>query len=60
MNLADHAIQPRYVAFFETDFMPLIRQEQSEYAAHQPGEIDKKRGRQIDMIERPAKNGDVS
>jgi hypothetical protein len=71
MTLADNPIQARYAAFFETDFMPLIRQEQtqgapdrlayaSEYAAHQPGEINKKRGSPIDLIARPAKNGDAS
>jgi hypothetical protein len=71
MTLADSPIQARYAAFFETDFMPLIRQDQTqgaperlayagEYAAHQLGDINKKLGRLIDLIERPAKNGDAS
>lgn len=69
--MADNAIQARYAAFFETDFMPLMRQDQpqgtpehlayaDEYAADPLGEINKKRGRLIDLIKRPAKNGDAS
>jgi hypothetical protein len=69
--LADNPIQARYAAFFETDFMPLIRQEQTqgaperlayanEYAAHQLGEINKKLGRLIELMERPATSGDGS
>ena len=69
--MADNPIQARYAAFFETDFMPLIRQDQtqgaperlayaSEYAAYQLGEINKKLGRLIDLLDRPAANGDAS
>ena len=65
--MADNPILARYAAFFETDFMPLIRQDQAqgaperlayanEYAAHQLGEINKKLGRLIELMERPATN----
>jgi hypothetical protein len=66
--LADNQIQDRYQAFFGTDFMPLIRHEQTqgaperlayanEYAAHQLGEINKKLGRLVELMERNAANG---
>jgi hypothetical protein len=69
--LADNPILARYAAFFETDFMPLIRQEQTqgaperlayanEYAAYQLGEINKKLGRLIELMERPTSNGAAS
>lgn len=69
--MADNPIQARYAAFFETDFMPLIRQDQTqgaperlayanEYAAYQLGEINKKLGRLIELIEQSAANRDVS
>jgi hypothetical protein len=56
-------IRTRYEAFFEKDFMPLIRHEQTqgaeerqayanEYAAFQLGQIDKKLGRLIELLER--------
>lgn len=60
--MANDPIRTRYDAFFVTDFMPLIRQEQTqgaqeriayaaEFAAHQLGQIDKKLGRLIDLME---------
>ena len=63
--MADNPIQARYAAFFETDFMPLIWQEQTqgapddlahanEYAAYQFGEINN------ELIEHSATNGDKS
>lgn len=69
--MADNPIQARYAAFFETDFMPLIRQDQAqgaperlayanEYTAYQMGEINKKLGRLIELIEKSAANGDKS
>lgn len=69
--MADNPIQARYAAFFETGFMPLIRQDQAqgaperlayanEYAAYQMGEINKKLGRLIGLIERSAAKGDAS
>jgi hypothetical protein len=67
--LADNPIQARYAAFFETDFMPFIRQDQTqgaperaayanEYTAFQMGEINKKLGRLIELIERSVANGE--
>lgn len=66
--MADNQINDRYNAFFATDFMPLIRHDQTqgaperlayanEYAAYQLGEINKKLGRLIELMERPAANG---
>jgi len=63
--MADATIQTRYDAFFAADFMPLIRHAQtqgaeeriayaSEFAAHQLGQINKKLGRLIDLMERGA------
>jgi len=62
---ADDKIRARYEAFFGTDFLPLIRHEQtqgaeeriayaSEYAAFQLGKIDQKLGRLIELMERNA------
>ena len=60
----DHgAIRTRYDTFFGTDFMPLIRHEQTqgaeeriayatEFAAFQLGQIDKKLGRLIELMEK--------
>ena len=59
-------IRGRYDAFFETDFMPLIRHEQTqgaeersayadEFAAYHLGQIDKKLGRLIELLEQSAK-----
>ncbi len=69
--MADNPIQSRYVAFFESDFMPFVRQDQtqgaperlayaSEYTAYQMGEINKKLGRLIELIGQPAADGDAS
>ena len=55
-------IRMRYDAFFGTDFMPLIRNDQTqgaesriayaaEFAAFQLGQIDKKLGRLIELLE---------
>jgi hypothetical protein len=63
--LADNQIQDRYNSFFATDFMPLIRHDQTqgaperlayanEYAAYQLGEINKKLGRLIELMEQSA------
>lgn len=63
--MASDAIRTRYDAFFATDFMPLIRQDQiqgaqeriayaAEFAAHRLGEIDKKLGRLIEVMEATA------
>jgi hypothetical protein len=60
--MAIEPIRARYEAFFVTDFMPFIRQDQTqgaqervayaaEFAAHQLGQIDKKLGRLIDLME---------
>jgi hypothetical protein len=59
-------IRGRYEAFFVTDFMPLIRHEQTqgaeersayadEFAAYHLGQIDKKLGRLIELLEQSAK-----
>jgi hypothetical protein len=59
-------IRGRYEAFFDTDFMPLIRHEQTqgaeersayadEFAAYHLGQIDKKLGRLIELLEQSAK-----
>jgi hypothetical protein len=61
--MADDAIRMRYDAFFGADFMPLIRHDQTqgsdariayaaEFAAFQLGQIDKKLGRLIELMER--------
>lgn len=66
--MADNQIQDRYNSFFATEFMPLIRHDQTqgaperlayanEYAAYQLGEINKKLGRLIELMERSAANG---
>ena len=60
------AIRTRYDTFFGTDFMPLIRHEQTqgaeeriayatEFAAFQLGQIEKKLGRLIELMEREQK-----
>jgi hypothetical protein len=59
-------IRRRYEAFFETDFMPLIRHDQTqgaeersayadEFTAYHLGQIDKKLGRLIELLEQSAK-----
>jgi hypothetical protein len=60
--MANDAVRAQYDAFFGTDFMPLIRHEQTqgsearmayaaEFAAFQLGQIDKKLGRLIELME---------
>jgi hypothetical protein len=60
--MANEPIRTRYDSFFSTDFMPLIRHEQTqgaeeriayaaEFAAFQLGQIDKKLGRLIELLE---------
>jgi hypothetical protein len=55
-------IRGQYEMFFQTDFMPLIRHEQTqgaeqrsayagEFAAYHLGQIDKKLGRLIELLE---------
>ena len=61
--MANEAIRAQYDKFFGTDFMPLIRHEQTqgadarmayaaEFAAFQLGQIDKKLGRLIELMEK--------
>jgi hypothetical protein len=61
----NNAIRTRYESFFGQDFMPLIRHEQTqgaeqrvayavEFAAFQLGQIDKKLGRLIALMEMQA------
>lgn len=63
--MADDTIRMRYDAFFGTDFMPLIRNDQTqgaelrityaaEFAAFQLGQIDKKLGRLDWLEQKPA------
>jgi hypothetical protein len=63
MSNANVTIRTRYDTFFGTDFMPLIRHEQTqgadariayaaEFAAFQLGQIDRKLGRLIELMER--------
>jgi hypothetical protein len=63
--MSDDRIRARYDAFFEADFLPLIRHDQTqgaeeriayanEYAAFQLGQINLKLGRLIDLMERSA------
>ena len=60
--MANDAVRARYDTFFGTDFMPLIRHEQTqgaeerlayaaEFAAFQLGQIDKKLGRLVELLE---------
>jgi hypothetical protein len=61
--MANDAVRARYTAFFDTDFMPLIRHDQTqgaeervayaaEFAAFQLGQIDKKLGLLIALMEK--------
>ena len=61
--MANDAIRARYDAFFDTDFMPLIRHDQTqgaeerlayaaEFAAFQLGQIDKKLGQLVALMEK--------
>ena len=64
--MTNDAVRAQYDTFFGKDFMPLIRHEQTqgaearmayaaEFAAFQLGQIDKKLGRLIELLEaRPA------
>jgi hypothetical protein len=63
--MSNDSIVTRYQTFFAVDFMPLIRQDQAqgapervayaaEFAAFQLGQIDKKLGRLVDLMERQA------
>ena len=60
--MANDTIRTRYDTFFGTDFMPLIRHDQTqgadarvayaaEFAAFQLGQIDKKLGRLLELLE---------
>jgi hypothetical protein len=66
--MADNLINDRYQTFFGTDFMPLIRHDQTqgapersayadEYAAFHLGQINQKLGRLIELMERTTQNG---
>jgi hypothetical protein len=61
--MAASAIQNQYAALFSGDFMPVIRHDQTqgsearvayaaEFAAFQLGQIDKKLGRLVELMER--------
>jgi len=61
--MANDTIRMRYDAFFGTDFTPLIRQDQmqgaqeriayaAEFGAFQLGQIDKKLGQLIELMEK--------
>jgi hypothetical protein len=63
--MANDAVRARYDTFFGKDFMPLIRHEQTqgseeriayaaEFAAYQLGQIDRKLGRLIELMEAKA------
>jgi hypothetical protein len=65
---AQDKIRTRYDDFFGKDFMPLIRHEQTqgaeeriayanEFAAFQLGQIDKKLGRLIELMEAQQQQG---
>ena len=67
-TMSDNQVNDRYQAFFDTDFMPLIRHDQTqgapersayadEYAAFHLGQINQKLGRLIELLERNAQNG---
>ena len=61
--MANETLRTRYDALFGADFMPLIRQEQAqgaqeriayaaEFAAFQLGQIDKRLGHLIELMEK--------
>ena len=65
-NMTTDPIRGQYEAFFHGDFMPLIRHEQTqgaeqrsayadEFAAYHLGQIDKKLGRLIELLEQGTK-----
>ena len=60
--MSNDPVRARYEAFFEADFMPLIRHQETqsadhrmayaaEFAAFQLGQIDRKLGRLIELLE---------
>lgn len=60
--MSNDPVRSRYEAFFEADFMPLIRHQETqsadhrmayaaEFAAFQLGQIDRKLGRLIELLE---------
>jgi hypothetical protein len=64
--MANEVIRGQYETFFQRDFMPLIRHEQTqgaeqrsayadEFAAYHLGQIDKKLGRLIELLEQGGK-----
>jgi hypothetical protein len=66
--MANDAVRARYDTFFGQDFMPLIRHDQTqgaeerlayatEFAAFQLGQIDKKLGRCIELLEKQLNAG---
>jgi hypothetical protein len=66
--MSDKEIAGRYHAFFDADFMPLIRMDQTqgapersayanEYTAFHLGQINQKLGRLIELFEERASNG---
>lgn len=68
MSISDADIKDRYRSFFDADFLPLIRYEQTqgapernayanEYAAHHLGQINSKLGRLIELLEKSSMNG---
>jgi hypothetical protein len=63
--ISGEVIRGKYANFFEADFMPLIRHDQTqgaaersayadEFAAHHLGQINKKLGRLIELLEQGA------
>jgi hypothetical protein len=65
VSVSTDAIRGRYASFFESDFMPLVRHDQTqgaaersayadEFAAYHLGQIDKKLGRLIELLEQGA------
>jgi hypothetical protein len=69
--MSSDAIRTRYDALFGSDFMPLIRQDQTqgapervayaaEFAAYQLGQIDKKLGLLIELMETKASASPLS
>ncbi|MCZ7660538.1 MAG: hypothetical protein M5U07_23165 [Xanthobacteraceae bacterium] len=63
--MSEDPIRARYEAFFEADFMPLIRHQETqsadhrmayaaEFAAFQLGQIDRKLARLIELLEATA------
>jgi hypothetical protein len=65
VSVSSEAIRERYANFFDSDFMPLIRHDQTqgaaersayadEFAAYHLGQINKKLGRLIELLEQGA------